>query len=153
MTDDDAMDRLRELTEGLIGPELMSAWLEDLPVAFLVVNHQGKIVYFNLAAELLFEYSRQEVLGHAVEILVPEAARSAHVNHRGAYSEEPRKRAMGSHLELKARKKGGAEFQVEISLAPRMTVAGLMTSAVVWQTKIQDAVTTAAHQRTQGGGV
>jgi PAS domain S-box-containing protein len=129
----EGLQRLRELTEGLIGPEMMAGWLEDLPVPFLVVNAEGAVVYFNAASELLFGYPRGEVLGKPVEILVPEAARAAHVNHRASYAEDPRKRPMGIHLSLSARQKSGAEVPVEITLSPRMTAAGLMTSAVVWK--------------------
>jgi len=131
--DEEALKRLRELTEGLIGPEMLAGWLEDLPVPFLVVNERGILVYFNSAAELLFGYTRGEVLGQPVEILVPEAVRAVHSDHRKSYAEDPRKRPMGMHLSLSARQKSGAEVPVEISLSPRMTVAGLMTSAVVWK--------------------
>ena len=132
---DEALDRLRELTEGLIGPEVMAGWLEDLPVPFLVVRGgmRGPVVYFNAAAELLLGYARAEVLGQSVEMLVPDRARSAHAGHRAAYEDDPRKRPMGMHLELTARHKSGQEIPVEISLAPRMTVAGLVVSAVIWK--------------------
>lgn len=132
---DDSLQRLRELSQELIGPDLMAAWLEDLPVPFLVVHGgaNGPIVYFNAAAELLFGYTRGEVLGQPVEMLVPESVRPAHSRHRAAYEEDPRKRPMGMHLNLSARHKSGHEIPVEISLSPRMTVAGLMTSAVVWR--------------------
>lgn len=140
-THDESLQRLRELTEGLIGPEMMAAWLEDLPVPFLVVRggKDGPIVYFNAAAELLFGYARSEVLGRPVEILVPDSARPSHVGHRAGYENDPRKRPMGTHLDLMARHKSGVEIPVEISLSPRMTVAGLMTSAVVWKKKGQPA--------------
>lgn len=130
---DDSLQRLRELTEGLIGPEMMAGWLEDLPVPFLVVDAGGRVVYFNAASELLFGYPRGEVLGRAVEMLVPEAARAAHAGHRDSYAEDPRKRPMGIHMALSARQKSGVEVPVEITLSPRMTAAGLMTSAVVWK--------------------
>ena len=132
-TDSDSLQRLRELTEGLIGPEMMAGWLEDLPVPFLVVNAEGRIVYFNAAAELLFGYPRGEVLGNSVEMLVPEAARASHAGHRATYAEDPRKQPMGIHMALSARQKSGSEVPVEITLSPRMTAAGLMTSAVVWK--------------------
>jgi PAS domain S-box-containing protein len=132
---DDALQRLRELTDNLIGPDVMAAWLEDLPIPFLVVRggREGPIVYFNAAAELFFGYARSEVLGRSVDVLVPDAVRPAHAGHRAAYERDPRKRPMGSHLELAARHKSGEEIPVEISLSPKMTVAGLMTSAVIWR--------------------
>lgn len=135
---DEALQRLRELTEHLIGPELMAAWLEDLPVPFLAVRGgpAGPIVYFNAAAELFFGYARSEVLGQPVEILVPDSARAAHAGHREGFEEDPRKRPMGFHLDLQARHKSGRNIPVEITLAPRQTLAGLITSVVIWRKRV-----------------
>lgn len=132
---DESLERLRELTDNLIGPELMAAWLEDLPIPFLAVRGgaAGPIIYFNAAAELFFGYTRAEVLGQPVELLVPESSRHAHVAHREGYEEDARKRPMGFHIDLRARHKSGREIPVEIALAPRQTTAGLVTSAVVWR--------------------
>lgn len=127
------LDRIRELSEVLIGPEMMSGWLEDLPVPFLVVDERGSIVYFNQASELLFGYTRNEILSKTIETLVPESARGQHAHYRQEYSEDPQKRPMGMHLDLSARHKNGQSIPVEISLSPRMTAQGLMTSAVVWR--------------------
>lgn len=131
--DEEAIQRLRQLTDELIGPEIVAGWLEDLPVPFLAVDEAGRIVYFNAASELLFGYPRSEVIGRQVEMLVPESSRAAHVGHRSGYAEDPRKRPMGINLDLTARQKNGNEVPVEITLSPRMTAAGLMTSAVVWR--------------------
>lgn len=133
MNEEAAIQRLRQLTDELIGPEIVAGWLEDLPVPFLAVDEAGRIVYFNAASELLFGYPRSEVIGRQVEMLVPESARAAHAGHRAGYAEDPRKRPMGINLDLTARQKNGTEVPVEITLSPRMTAAGLMTSAVVWR--------------------
>lgn len=136
MTDESTpagLERLRELTQDLIGPEIVAGWLEDLPVPFLAVDEAGHVVYFNAASELLFGYPRSEVIGQPVEMLVPESARAAHAGHRARYADDPRKRPMGIGMSLTARQKNGKEVPVEITLSPRMTTAGLITSAVVWR--------------------
>jgi len=92
--------------------------LESAPDAMVIVDRTGRIAFVNSHAERMFGYSPNELLGQPVEILAPEAVRSAHVRHRSEYSAAPHTREMGSGLELKGRRKDGSTFPVEISLSP-----------------------------------
>ncbi|MEP7363465.1 MAG: PAS domain S-box protein [Acidobacteriota bacterium] len=97
---------------------------ERAPDAIVVVDEQGRIVLVNIQTERLFGYSRDEILGKAVEILVPQAARGNHVAHRDRYTADPHFRKMGEGLELKGLHKDGTEFPIEISLSPVLTPGG-----------------------------
>jgi formate hydrogenlyase transcriptional activator len=92
--------------------------LESVPDAMVIVDQTGRIAFVNSHAERMFGYSPNELVGHPMEILVPEAVRAVHVRHRSGYGEAPRPREMGSGLELKGRRKDGSTFSVEISLSP-----------------------------------
>jgi len=59
-------------------------FLEAMPDAVVVINRKGAIVQVNAQAERLFGYNRDELLGHVVELLVPERPRNKHVVHRAA---------------------------------------------------------------------
>ena len=124
---------LKKLSRELLDPELYVRLVEMLGVAIVVVNQQGSIIVFNQQAELLFGYRRIEVMGRAVEILVPDAVRSQHQDHRGKFDEEPRARPMGLDLPLTARHKSGRGIPVEINLVPIPTTNGVCTAAVVWR--------------------
>ncbi len=94
---------------------------ESIQEGLILVNSDGEIVDNNKTAEVLFGYSRQELLGQKIEILVPASARGKHVSHREAYSAKPEKRTMGSALKLNGQKKDGSVFAVEVSLNPLVT--------------------------------
>ncbi len=84
--------------------------LEAAPDAMVVVNESGVMVFVNEQLENFFGYTRDEVLGQPVEMLVPEQYREQyrelHQGHRRLYGESPAGRPMGTELELYGRYKG-----------------------------------------------
>jgi len=95
--------------------------LESTPDGIVMANPTGHIVIANSQAERLFGYDSGELRGRSVDILLPERYRHAHVGHRSNYFQQPRKRAMGSGLDLAGLRKDGSEFPIEISLSPLRT--------------------------------
>ncbi len=92
--------------------------LEAAPDGMVIVDRQGVIVMINAQTEKLFGYTRDELAGQPVELLVPERFRDLHPFHRKRYGKNPPVGPMAPDLDLAARRKDGSEFPVEITLSP-----------------------------------
>lgn len=105
--------------------------LDAAPDAIIEANSAGRIVLVNEIAQRLFGYSREEFLGLSIDALVPEAGRGQHAQRRAAFAREASTRPMGSGLELRAQRKDGSVFPVEISLSPIHSDEGFHVIATV----------------------
>ncbi len=86
-------------------------------IGIIVTGHEGNIVDINKYAEGQFGYSREELIGKQIEVLVPQQFRPHHHEHRNKYYQHPHPRSMGAGRDLFALKKDGSTFPVEISLS------------------------------------
>jgi protein-histidine pros-kinase len=121
----------QDLTERVSQELTMRGLLESAPDAMVVTGPGGRIVLVNGQAERLFGYTRAEMLGQPVDLLVPEGVRGRHAGNRAGYLADPRPRPMGAGLDLKARRKDGSEFPVEVSLSPVETPEGTLVSSAI----------------------
>ena len=106
-------------------------FLESAPDALLLINRAGAILFVNAQAESLFGYTRAELLGVSIEMLLPEQFRARHVEHRAGYCTSPRFRPMGSCMGLYGVRKDGTELPVDISLSYQQTENGLVVLAAI----------------------
>jgi formate hydrogenlyase transcriptional activator len=105
--------------------------VEAAPNAVVTINRAGTIVMVNMQAERVFGYSRAELVGQPVEMLVPERFRSRHPKLRETFFADPKPRPMGAGRDLFGLKKDGGEFPVEIGLTSMETDAGTMVLSAI----------------------
>ena len=109
----------------------LRAAVESSPSGLLMTDGAGRIVLVNREIERLFGYSREELLGQSVDLLVPERLRGAHAGFRALFHGNPRIRAMGAGRDLFGRRKNGVEVPIEIGLTPVATEEGLFVLASI----------------------
>ncbi len=106
----------RDLAESNL--EQTSKLLDSTPDPIIIIDESGTILLSNLQTQQVFGYTKEELVGQKVEVLIPERFKDNHVSHRTSFFESPKTRNMGSNLELFARRKDGNEVSVEVSLSP-----------------------------------
>ena len=108
--------------------------LEAAPDAIMQVDAEGRIILLNRVTEDMFGYSRDELLGQPVEVLIPQELHARHAEHRAHYRKHPMTRTMGSGLALEGIRKDGSRFPVEISLSPSHSADGFRVTAIIRDT-------------------
>lgn len=105
--------------------------VEASPNGMVMTNREGFIVLVNSATEKLFGYSRQELIGQPVEMLIPKRFTQKHPEYRESYIGESKTRPMGHGRELYGLRKDGTEFPVEVGLNPVETGHGIFVLAAI----------------------
>ncbi|MAG58156.1 MAG: hypothetical protein CMJ83_17865 [Planctomycetes bacterium] len=105
--------------------------LEAAPDAVVIVDEGGTIVDINTVTAVLFGYAREDLIGQAVEVLIPHRFRDAHPSQVQAFNRDPVLRPMAPELKLFGLCKDGREIPVEISLSPIHHRTGLLVVAAI----------------------
>lgn len=104
----DSIGRLRSIT---------SAALD----AIVLINHEGRIIFWNNRAEAMFGYTREEAEGKDLHILLaPERYHAAYSKGYEEFKRTGQGTVVGKVLEVEALRKDGTEFPVELSVAAVM---------------------------------
>ncbi|WP_340818155.1 PAS domain S-box protein [Methanolobus sp. WCC4] len=104
-----------ELLESEERFEAISTFAQD---AIIAIDNEGKVTFWNKAAEHMFGYSRRDVLYMNVHSLIaPQQYQKAYHEAFSLFKDTGKGNAVGETLELTARRKDGSEFLVELSLS------------------------------------
>src|SRR5512135_2772368 len=86
------------------------ALLDAAVDAIIVIDHQGLIEEFSLAAERIFGYRAHEILGQNINVLMPQPYHDAHDRYMDAYGRTGEARIIGIGREVRARRRDGTSF-------------------------------------------
>ncbi len=104
--------------------EMLRLAFDASPAAMFMVDQNGRVELVNAQCEETFGYARGEMIGKSIEALVPAGLRTRHRGLRADFAANPSKRLMGVGRDLRAVRRDGSEFPVEIGLTPVATPSG-----------------------------
>ena len=116
---------LRALNSRRRGEQKFRELVESAPDGLVMADTDGRIILVNAQVEQLFGYTRQELLGKPVELLMPSRFRPQHPGHREAFLHDAKPRSMAAGRELFGLRKDGGEFPIAVSLSPLQTEEGM----------------------------
>lgn len=122
---------LRDITERQRADERFRQLIEGAPNGMVMVDQEGKIALVNAQIEDSFGYTRDELLGQPIEMLVPQRFHLHDSAYRNAFIAAPTARPMRSGHDLFGLRKDKSEFPVEIGLKPLETEQGLMVLGTI----------------------
>jgi two-component system sensor kinase FixL len=121
----------QDLTERRRADEKFRLAVEASLDGIVLVNREGRIVLANTEMRHLFGYKQEELLGHDMEMLIPERNRGMARGFRSKFFGAPTARVTSAERELFAVRKDGTEFPVEIGLSAMQTEEGILALVAV----------------------
>ena len=144
---------VQDITDRYLADELLRrreqqfrTLLDSAPDAMVLANDQWHITMVNRQAEILFGYQRQEMLGQAVEMLIPKHRVSEHVVKRQAYMDDSVTDAKGPSIELTALTKSATIIPIEVSFSPIETDEGTMVVSSIRDISERKLAESAIHE-------
>ncbi|WP_142846177.1 oxygen-sensing cyclic-di-GMP phosphodiesterase DosP [Telmatospirillum sp. J64-1] len=105
--------------------DLLWPALEQAIHAAVLIDSRNTVIFFNAAAERLWGYDRQEVLGRSVDVLVPAPLRQAHRQSIEDNRRTGQNKIVGTSRELEVERKDGSRIWVSFSLSKVATDDGI----------------------------
>jgi PAS domain S-box-containing protein len=121
----------RDVSKLKLLEEMFRLAVEVCPSGMVMTDRSGAIVMLNTEIERLFGYSRDELIGQSIEILVPAGLRAQHEHRRAEFALHPEARLVGDGRDLFGRRKNGTKFPVEVGLNPVNSRDGVLILSVV----------------------
>ncbi len=99
--------------------------------AIISIDSRGKINFWNKAAEIIFGYSADEMVGKTLTLIMPERFRQKHQKGINRVVSTGKSRIIGKTVEVAGLRKDGSEFPLELSLAKWGTREGIFFTGIL----------------------
>jgi len=134
----EAVVKQQALAEGAKLSQQLSAVLDTAADGIITIDEQGAIHSFNQAAQRMFGYSEEEIVGQNVNLLMPSAVAMRHKHYVDSYLATGNGKIIGHRLpsgragrELIGKRRNGDEFPIVLAIAKVQTDSGLLFSGVI----------------------
>jgi len=109
----------------------LASVFETVPDGFVVINSQGLVREFNPAAEAIFGYSREEVVGNNISMLIPEPHRSEHNNYIRNYQLTGESQVIGEGREVQGEHKDGTLLSLELEVSETIADGSILYTGLI----------------------
>ncbi|MEP6467434.1 MAG: PAS domain S-box protein, partial [Parafilimonas sp.] len=127
----DVTDREAAQVHAQESDSTVRAMMETASQAILALSQSGRIMMANPAAERMYGYGGQELVGLPLENLMPERCRERYAAHLMKWFSQPGSRPMSVGMELSCLRRDGGEFPAEVSLSSISTRDGTLGVAFI----------------------
>ncbi|MDM8532106.1 PAS domain S-box protein [Anaerolineales bacterium HSG25] len=144
------MDNSAAFSQPLWGTQKdLQQFIEAAPLGIVTTNQAGEIVFVNRRLETMFGYSREELLGQPVEILIPVRFHDSHVKYRHEYQQTTLGRPMGAGMDLVGQHKNGTQVPIEVGLSMLTIGSETYIQALITDITIRQQTQERLEQRVQ----
>lgn len=99
--------------------------------ALIAINSDGKVISWNHAAELLFQYSKDEMIGQSLHAVLPERFRELHDTGIRRVNSGGERRVIGKPVQVAGLRKDGSEFPLELTLSAWQAENGMNYGGII----------------------
>lgn len=122
---------VKDITEQRRAQEIVNQTLEQAIDAVVTINQQNEVTFYNAAAEALWGYTRNEVIGKNVKMLVPTEFQANHDNYVNANRETGQDKIVGTSRDVEVQRKDGSRLWANLSLSKVEIGAEIIYTAFV----------------------
>lgn len=108
---------VKDITEQRRAQEIVNQTLEQAIDAVVTIDQQNNVTFYNAAAEKLWGYSRNEVIGQNVRMLVPQEFQANHDSYVNANRTTGQDKIVGMSRDVEVERRDGTRIWANLSLS------------------------------------